>query len=141
MLESYPGTYRSRVGDGASRPCSVRQPILALIALALSACSRWTAIPAPAPAVLPPERELQVWHGGKPIAIRAVVIEADTIRGERPARECRKDCRVAIPRAAADSTRLRVDDSKNFFGAGVGIGAVAATVLQLGLVVYGSFWN
>lgn len=119
----------------------MRQPFLALVALALCACSRWTAIPTPAPAVLPPERELQVWQGSEPTAIRAVVIEADTIRGERPARECRENCRVAIPRAAVDSTRLRVEDSMNFFGAGVGVGVVAATVLQIGLFVSASFWN
>jgi hypothetical protein len=88
------------------------------------------AIPAPAPAVLPPGKQLQVWRGGRAVALREVTIEADSIRGRVVDRlGAHPAGGLVIPRAEVDSFRILPSDHGNWFGMGLGVGILGSILV------------
>ena len=86
---------------------------------ATTGCAPWSRVPMPAPTTFDCDTRVQLWIGRKPVLIRGVVVEADTIRG-RAVRGVRggRDSAVVVPRAAVDSLRLVPADNTNWLGIG-----------------------
>ena len=108
----------------------VRRASTCAAAVALVSCSTWMPIPAPAPAVLPPATRLQIWRGGRAVALREVTIDADSIRGRVIDRlGARPAGGLVIPRADVDSFRILPRDNGNWFGAGLGAGILGSILV------------
>ena len=119
----------------ASRPSSpVRQLRAAVLTLAAVGCAPWARIPAPAPATLPPTTRYQLWLGSRPVVLRDVTVEADSIRGHPiDPLGARNEAWVVFPRAEVDSFRIRPSDPGNMLGAGIGAGLLAGIALTIGV--------
>jgi len=113
-----------------------RSPRLACSAigflLASVSCAPWTSIPAPAPVSFPPASQVQVWSHGHGVVLRDLSITEDSIRG-RAVDPLGPGAWVAMPRAEADSFRIRPEDQANWFGAGVGGGLLIGVVGTMAL--------
>ncbi|MGN6391647.1 MAG: hypothetical protein ACTHM9_05295 [Gemmatimonadales bacterium] len=93
------------------------------------ASSGWMPVSAPVPCVLPPTTRLQVWRSGHAVTLREASIEADSIRGlEVDPVNGPTGARLVLARADIDSLRQRPRDESNYFGAGVGAGALGIVV-------------
>ena len=103
--------------------------------LLLAGCQPWARVPMPAPASFPANNRVEVWVGRRPLVLREVVIEADTIRGRTvPAFRRVPDSAVALPRASVDSIRLMLRDNDNWMGIGFLGGFVAGVTGMLALL-------
>lgn len=103
--------------------------VLILVQALLAGCAPWARVPMPAPTTLDRDDRVQLWIGGAPVVLRAVVVETDSIRGRTvPRVRGRPDSAVAVSRAAVDSFRLTPPDGNNWLGVGA-LGGFAAGVL------------
>jgi hypothetical protein len=98
-----------------------------LLLLLLTACQPWTRVPMPEPMCLPRTDRVELWVGGRPVVLREVIIEADTIRGRTIPALRRPDSAVVVPRSSVDSLRLVLPDNNNWLGLGF-LGGFAAGV-------------
>jgi hypothetical protein len=111
---------------------SLRSLVASVAVLVSFGCapSSWRPASYLAPGALPPDTRVQVWRCGRPMVLRDVTVEADSVRGRivdplgGPPRG-----RVVLARSDIDSLRQQPRDPANWFGAGLGVGVVAAIVV------------
>ena len=94
-----------------ARHLACRRPLRAALLLALSLLqvrcgAGWHRIAPPAPAVLPPRQQVEVWQAGHALRLHAVQLTADSLSGvpylQPP--DC-DSCRVRLPHGSIDSLR------------------------------------
>lgn len=108
-----------------------RDCTLVTLAISQAACStRWNVIASARPESLPAKQRVQVWTGTASRELRAVIVGADSITGipsQQPI-DC-SICRVGYPKAAVDSTRVRVVSISA--PRAVGLGAAALVIVTV----------
>ncbi|HUR95663.1 MAG TPA: hypothetical protein VMY76_13855 [Gemmatimonadales bacterium] len=101
----------------------------------LTGCTPWSRVPMPAPTTFDHDTRIQIWVGGAPVTMRAVVVEVDTIRGRAvPRPRGGRDTAVVVPRSAVDSFRIIPADGNNWLGVGA-LGGFVGGIL-FGLTLY-----
>jgi hypothetical protein len=91
----------------SARPRPLRAALLLALSLIQVRCGAgWHRIAPPAPAVLPPRQQVEVWQAGRALRLHAVRLTTDSLSGvpylQPP--DC-DSCRVRLPRGPIDSLR------------------------------------
>ena len=79
---------------------------LVLVAMTQAACGAWVRIPAPGPALMPPQQRVQVWRGSESWILTGVSIGTDSLWGAPLQATGEPAGRLALARAEVDSFRV-----------------------------------